>query len=399
MDVSPQPSPACGILRRLPIFDRKLETVAAELSFVDCDSEAPLDGARLKQGLQQLSGDSATAALGAAPIVVKIPASDLEGLLDTPWPLPSKILHIDTGDLPPSHWCDTLEALAQNGFEYILNQNAGPCERPLHPKLWRIANGVPAATGNAPSPLRSLWAPEIDTREAFQDLEANAAINWFSGEFWKRPVIQAPRSLPASQVGSLRLLAKLQNPEVDVNEVEQIISCDSTLSYKLLKLLNSAFFCSPSRVQSIHHGVHFFGLQRIKNWATVIVMNSVKFLPHEILPLGAYRAHLAEVLAQALHRPNAPQYYLVGLFSVLDALFDCKIEQLVAPLNLHDEIARALLAREGPAGELLNWVIGAENGRPVWTESLAPLRELDLIHIQLDAMSWTHDFCRCVGGD
>ncbi len=396
MEQSPQSAPACAILHRLPIFNRKQETVATSLSFVDGGENETDSRSLLRHGLNQLQERSDDAPLGTAPVVVTVSAQDLNVVIETPWPLATKILHIDTGALPIEQWRDSADAVAAQGFDCILHHGTDPGP-PAKPKLWSatVSELTPEVLA---APLPRLWAQQVDTRDAFQTLSAQGSVEWISGEFWKRPAIQAPRSLPASQVGSLRLLARLQNPDVDVAEIEQIISCDPTLTYKLLKLLNSAFFCSPSRVQSIHHGVTFFGLQRIKNWATVIVMNSVEFLPHEILPLGAYRAHLAEVLAQALKRSNAPQYYLVGLFSVLDALFDCKLEQLVAPLNLHDEIANALLTHQGLAGELLRWVIGAELGQPVWTDELQPLRELDLMRIQLEAMTWANEFCRCMSG-
>ena len=398
MGESQENAPSCGVLRRQPIFNRELETVATALTFLSCDPQSPSTPAALEQGLRLLNEVTEDPVFGTLPTVVEVPAQSLDGLLDLPWPLPTKILRIKGGETAIDDYRGSLAALAQQGFEYILDHGTGPSGMDLKPKFWAV-KGKTSASDTTSSPVHAaLWSTQIATREEFQGCVENPSTTWFSGRFWKRPEFKAQRSLPASQVGSLRLLAQLQNPDVNVNDVERIISCDTTLTYKLLKLLNSAFFVSPSRVESIHNGVNFFGLQRIKNWATVIVMNSVDFRPREILPLGAYRARLAETLAQALKRPNAPQYYLVGLFSVLDALFDCEMEQLITPLNLHEEIAHALIVHEGPYGGLLKWVISVENGQPDWSDESLPLQGLDLMRMQLEAQIWANEFCRCLRG-
>lgn len=390
--------PTCGMLRREPVFNKNLETVATALSFLTCDGNNSDSPELFQHALQLLNETAEQPVFGTMPTIVTIAAPLLDSLPKQFWPLPSKVLLIDMAGENAAEWRDHLEALTLNGFEYILSASARQLGQTVSPKACTFSGDDEAPVNDDPLVATPLWATGIKTRDRFKALTDNQKVNWFSGDFWKRPVVQAQRSLPASQVGSLRLLAQLQNPEVNINEVEQIVSCDATLTYKLLKLLNSAFFCAPSRVESIHHGVNFFGLQRIKNWATVIVMNSVDFLPHEILPLGAYRARLAETLAQAMKRPNASQYYLVGLFSILDALFDCTMEQIITPLHLHDEISRALTKHEGPAGELLHWILSIDQGQHVWASNLDQLQNLDLMRLQLDAYVWSNEFCRCLRG-
>jgi EAL and modified HD-GYP domain-containing signal transduction protein len=129
-------------------------------------------------------------------------------------------------------------------------------------------------------------------------------------------------------------------------------------------LVNSAFFGVTKRVDSIRRAVTFLGLQRVKNWASVILVNSVDYRPRELLITAMVRARACELSAEQLKRPNTERYYIAGLFSLLDAIMDVPIGNILRHLNLDDSINEALLRGSGPIGEVLRAVIAFERAEP-----------------------------------
>lgn len=388
-------------LRGEPIFDTSQERAATLVTLVglnNATSSAPGDSfadifKRLHEsGIEQLFGNE--------PLLLEIPIQEARGILDIPWARDRVIVYLESSQETDAHDIEALHnKIWDKEYSFVTNdalRASLPTDKPQ--PLMLIAATDAADSFEAPKNLPPLpiWMRHVPNRSLLESVTTSHAAEWVSGRFWKTPNIQPGRAIPASRLGSLKLLAELQNPNITIEQVERIINCDATLSYKLLKLLNSAFFSSPGRVDSIRNGVNFFGLQRIKNWATVIVMNSVDFKPRDILPLGAYRARLAELVANALRHEHPQDYYLVGLFSVLDAMFDSTIEELVAPLHLQGEVLNALASGTGPMGEVVSWIRAIEEGQTFAAPSLAKIAEIDVLQLQLDALSWTNEFCRSI---
>lgn len=88
-----------------------------------------------------------------------------------------------------------------------------------------------------------------------------------------------------------------------------------------------------------------------------------------LLPQAAMRANLMEGLARrkGFTRDDADHAFMIGMFSLLDKLFGASLAEVIAPLNLADDVARALVDGLGPCGALLKLVRLAED---------APLPEL-----------------------
>ncbi len=388
--------PNCAISSQ-PVFDLNQERVATRIALIPLKepggNQTSLSLADVYRHLQQCGIEHL---YGGEPLVLQLPAHEAKAILDLPWSRERIIAYLDTATGADENVSELHNKVWDKEYRFVVDAPSRP-HLPLdksQPQLLvtSIQNrSDQKSDGNlAPIPV---WLTDVDNRSAAEAIIQGREAEWVSGNFWKQPNIQPGRAIPASRLGALKLLAELQNPNINIEEVENIINCDATLSYKLLKLLNSAFFSSPGRVDSIRSGVNFFGLQRIKNWATVIVMNSVDFKPRDILPLGAYRARLAEALANSMGHDHPQDYYLVGLFSVLDAMFDSPMDELIAPLHLQTEVLEALSNATGPMGELLSWLRAMEKGKRYVATSLENLATVDVLQTQIDALAWTNEFC------
>lgn len=75
------------------------------------------------------------------------------------------------------------------------------------------------------------------------------------------------KDLPTLPHILLKLIEACNRNNPDLNEIGNMVSSDPALSAKILKLVNSAFFGLPHKIDLIHHAVAFVGTSGIKSLA------------------------------------------------------------------------------------------------------------------------------------
>ena len=211
-----------------------------------------------------------------------------------------------------------------------------------------------------------LIAEKVETREQLQFCRA-LGFDYFQGYFFCRPEMVSSQRLPVNRLATIRLITKLNNPNIEFREVEEALRQDVSLSYKLLRYTNSAVCGLQREVESIRHAAVLVGLERMRIWASLILFSGIEDKPHDLIVTGAVRGRMCEKLAEALKISHPERCFLIGLFSVLDAVFDRPLEEIVAALPLASNIVDALLRHEGQLGSLLACVLAYE-GRN-WSEA------------------------------
>jgi EAL and modified HD-GYP domain-containing signal transduction protein len=191
----------------------------------------------------------------------------------------------------------------------------------------------------------------------------------------------------------LQLIEKLQNPDVEFKEVETLISQEASLSYKLVRLLNSASFGLNRQVESIHEAVILLGLKAIKTWTTLILMSGVEFTTPILIEHTLIRAKMGEKLAK--HYQITPDTgFILGLFSTLDVVFSRPMETLLAQIPITDSMKLALISQQGLMGQMLKTVIDYEQGR--WDDVNEDFVSMEtLSEHYVEATAWmidTHSF-------
>ncbi len=206
-----------------------------------------------------------------------------------------------------------------------------------------------------------LLAEKVETQEEFE-LCKELGFDYFQGYFFCKPKIVEGKRIPPNHIAILSLLAKLQNPETEMKEVEEIIKQDVSLSYKVLRFVNSAYFSLPKKIDSIGQAACLVGLARLKTWGTLLVMAGLDEKPVELLLTALVRAKMCEEIAMALDESDGDEFFTVGLFSVLDALLDKPISEVLSLVTLSDAVHAALVERKGRLGDVLNGVLAYEQG-------------------------------------
>lgn len=221
----------------------------------------------------------------------------------------------------------------------------------------------------------------------------------FQGYRFNQPEILARRELPIQHVHTFKLLKELRDPRVHESVVEEGFRRDVTLSYKLLRMVNSAAMGGRG-VWSIGHAVRLLGREALHRWLSLLLLASVSDdgVGAELTYMSLLRARFCELLASAAGmRPAAGPLFLVGVFSLLDLMTHCPMEELVARLDVDEEVAAALIARGGFFGAVLNLVTAYEDGR--WSEANYLAEQLGIAPTALtdgymDAVAWARERSR-----
>ena len=184
----------------------------------------------------------------------------------------------------------------------------------------------------------------------------------FQGYFFCQPAVVGTRSITANRLALLQVVAALQRPDVELSDVEQLIARDVALSFRMLRYVNSAYFGLRGDVRSIGQALALLGVENARRWATLSVLASVDDKPTELTLTALTRARFCELAGEELGLASGAELFTLGLFSVIDALMDTPMQDVVDSLPLADDMREALVHRSGPLGELLDAAQAREQG-------------------------------------
>ena len=207
-----------------------------------------------------------------------------------------------------------------------------------------------------------------------------------------------PRSGP-SQALLLKILAQVAG-DAETRDIEATLKHDPQLSVHLLRLVNSVAFAPATRITSFAHAITLLGRRQLQRWLQLLLYASQASgdQPNPLMAAAALRASLLEELCKATggDRTAQDEAFMIGMFSLLEALFAQPLASIIAPLRLAEEISTALLQRTGRLGDLLLLVEAAERG-PAETEPALKRTGISAevwCRSQIAALRWTIQISR-----
>ncbi len=206
-------------------------------------------------------------------------------------------------------------------------------------------------------------AEKVETIQEYEKAK-EFGYSLFQGYFFSRPNIVQSKEISSSKLNYLRLLQQVNSNDIEIEELEKIIKSDISLTYKLLRLINSSAVGLKNQISSVRQALVLLGLSEIKKWASVIVMGSLTDEKPDALAIQSYvRASFAEKLA-----PNVglvgmgSNAYLMGLLSLIDACLDRPLPEILEELPIESSVKNALLGQPNGYRYLLDLVIAYEQG-------------------------------------
>jgi len=206
----------------------------------------------------------------------------------------------------------------------------------------------------------ALWL--ADDKLAGQNLPED--VQWIAGEWCMAPPPRPSGTQAASRVLALQLV-QLVMDDADTHEIEALLRRDPTLSYQLLRLVNSLGMGVVRRISSFSQALMILGRQQLRRWLNLMLFAARQGDPRSPMLLArvAVRARALELLARArgMDKLMQEQAFMTGMFSLLGVLFGMALPALLAPLSISEAVQGALLRREGELGALLRLVETAEH--------------------------------------
>ena len=388
---------------RQPIFDRKLRVYAYELLFRSGNAnnaafgKISADGATsttiinsfLEFGLEKLVGDK------LAFINLTETFLFTEGALPIP---PQQVVIEVLEDVPINdQLLKAVERLKGEGFtialdDYIYN----PAHKPLvamadiikidimqlsREQLIRHATALKKFNAK-------LLAEKIETMDEFE-LCHKLGFEYFQGYFQSKPRVIQGKSLPTNKLAVLNLISVLQNQDSEIDDLEEAIGFDVSISYKILKLINSAFFNYSHNIESIRQAVVILGRKNLASWASMMALSSLNDRPSEMIHMAMTRAKMCEIMAEKANQKPLESYFTVGLFSALDILMERELSEIIEPLPLSEDIVLALTERKGVLGEALKCVLAYELADFANTR-FQKLSTDDIFIANVEAITWAN---------
>lgn len=206
-----------------------------------------------------------------------------------------------------------------------------------------------------------LLAEKLETHEEFEFCR-DAGYDLFQGFFYCKPNIVQQKAVTGNRLALLQLVARVQDVDFDLDEVEQIVAQDVSLTFMLLRTVNSVTFALRSPVESIHQALVMLGQSNLRRCVTLLMMMGFDDKPQALLMTALVRARVCEKLSERPGEARDGRYFSVGLLSVLDALTDQPMEQILGTMPLADTIKEAILSYAGPWGAALRAAVACEHG-------------------------------------
>lgn len=234
----------------------------------------------------------------------------------------------------------------------------------------------------------SLLAEKIETHEMLETC-IELGFKLFQGHFLSRPKLIKGRKINTGQIALLQLMQALQNPNAKPEALQALIITDPVLTYKLLRIVNSAAYSLVRKVESIAEAIVLLGIPQVKKWTTLIAMSTNSDKPEELSRALLIRGRMSEKVAEHQKKSNSASYFMAGMMSGLHALLDIEREKMLEQVPLGDDIKDAICDGTGDIGHVLNNVIHYEAGN--W--DLLPVDfDADIYEQSYrEAMEWTRE--------
>jgi c-di-GMP-related signal transduction protein len=243
-------------------------------------------------------------------------------------------------------------------------------------------------------------AEKLETQAEFE-LARKMGYQLFQGYFFARPVVLKGQQIPGYKMNYLRILNAVQKPELDFAELERLIRQETSVAYKLLKYANSALYAQRSQIDSIKRALVILGEQELRKWTSIVLLIHLACdRPSALVMCALIRAHFCEELAKLSGMGGRKsELFLMGMFSVLDAIMGCTMESALQQIRLPSDIQETLLGKQSPClltfiyqlvnmYEQGNWHQVTENGRRLRVEGD------EIRDIYLRGVAWCEEIFR-----
>lgn len=238
-------------------------------------------------------------------------------------------------------------------------------------------------------PNVTFLAEKVETWEEFEFCK-NLGFDLFQGYFLSKPEVLNNSPKTDSGIIAVQLLAELHSSEPDLDQLEQLISRDPQLYYRILKYINSARYALPREITSLRHAITLLGLDQLKSVVSMVVLAGSSKRGPSLIPTALIRARMCQLIAESQGEKQSDSFFTIGLLSMLDAFFERPLKLILKDLPLHNDIKAALLEHTGTGGTVLHTVKTYE--KAMWDDIDDGTANKELLaKAYIDAVIWADE--------
>ncbi len=405
-------------LGRQPVLDRQQSLFGYEMLFrsaevahasidTDLSATAAVIAHVAQLGLDRVIGD----AQGYLNVDAAVLASDIFVFL----PREKVILEIVETMAVTRDVLDRIGVLKGHGFRFALDDVRADSEHlqallPLIDYVKMDLRDMPLSALLQLAPRfkqagKKLVAEKVETAEQFQTC-MDIGFDYFQGYYFAKPAIISGRKLSPSQLAILDMM-QLVVSDADNNAIERAVKRDVTLALNLLRLVNTPAVGARHKIDSLSQAVTILGRRQLQRWLQIMLYAEPGQrgpASSPLLLLATTRGRMLELLAQRIQpgqRAIADVAFTVGIMSLMDALFGIPMDEIIEQIPVADEVASALLRREGFFGDMLRLAESLEQleSEKGGDQVMPALRQLavsadDLAEVEMAAFAWSENVVR-----
>lgn len=399
------------MLTLIPFFDRNMSVSAYSLftrknNFLMNPSllgSRQFDGAAYVDGLELIQELGTTTLSGGKPIFVSLNNISIFSSLESECKNANHapILLIDQTFPPVSMYTDRIRELREFGYHFAIRNLPVHCYEDYAPILsqmdYILIDCQKIDAVKASFYFRKLYpdicicASNIPDTETFGKLSPAETISLFEGTFFRMPVTRGEHKVSPLKINYISLLNLIEEDDFDLTKAADIISQDTALIISLLRLANTRSF--NSEITSVRVAVSMLGQKDLTRWIqTTVIEKLCSDKPNELMRLSLLRAKFAENLAPVFGMAmRSQELFLTGLFSILDIILDCSMEEALSMVRVSGKIRAALLERTGSLAEVLHFIVKYESAE--WQEVsrqlvLKNIEIPDVSHAWVSSLQW-----------
>jgi len=199
-------------------------------------------------------------------------------------------------------------------------------------------------------PHIELIAEKVETMEDY-NYAKKSGYKLFQGYYFAQPEIISGFEIPTRMNLHFQIIKRLSEIEPDIASIAEFIKRDVSLSYKLLRFINSAGVGMPREISSINQAIMVIGINGMKKWMHVLTLrdignNAESGKVKALVQYSLTRAKMCELLAINARKKNPESYFLAGMFSLMDVITSRNWHDVLKMLPLSDEVTRTLMGME-----------------------------------------------------
>jgi c-di-GMP-related signal transduction protein len=245
-----------------------------------------------------------------------------------------------------------------------------------------------------------MLAEKIETHGDFIRARDQGFV-YFQGYFFRRPEMMSTRDMPANRLHYLRMLQEVSRPELDIKELEKVIKAEGSVCYRLLRYLNSSIFAFKSEIHSVSHALSMLGEREVRRWVRLVAaVGAGQDKTSDLMLSALVRGRFAELLAPRVRHGDS-DLFLLGLLSLIDALLEMPMSEVLEKIPLDQSTKAVLLGRPSGLRPIYQLILAHESGEWQAAAELSDRLHLeaeDVAGLYWQAQQWAREVSAGLNG-